>query len=1129
MPEVSGITPIAVQPSVSGPDGPAHPKGQGRRRGGPRKPAAPPQDRSDQASAPAGTAGPHNKAEGASRPRKPRAAPKHKGGQPGGPSSQQPDGSQAPAGPSGEQGGQNKGRRDGPVAQGTSQGDGSRHRPRNRPARKPAPGGQQSDGSTPAQPNAEGGPHAPGTDDSSAQGKRPRRPRGRKFQGELTEDAPGENAGQNVPSSAKYRSNALKKDDLTSRLIHDLSTPPYPDCLICFAPITPMQPTWSCSPSNPTLAATDDESGVPESAQRADANAQCCWMTFHLKCIRSWASKSVKDMEEAWRVRGEPKQGDWRCPGCQSKRRAVPSSYWCFCGSTPDPKPPRLATPHSCANPCARPRACGHPCAISCHPGPCPPCQVTTQMPCYCGKDILSFRCAHLGLGKSGVPTSAELSCGQTCARMLNCGNHRCQDVCHPGRCKPCPVRESVKCYCGKEEREMGCGEGEARECRVVQDGHEEKWVGRFACENICNRLFDCGIHSCSKPCHPPSPTPVTCPRSPSVVTHCPCGKHSLTPESTPFFPPGTQITRTACTDPIPTCESTCMKPLEGCEHVCSARCHAGPCPPCSIVIVRPCRCGSSTRELRCFEDQARARARARGETGPDVEILCERPCGALKACGRHQCRRQCCPLASLAGLTKGQTKGKGKKRAGDDALNLSVVDQHGWHECDLVCGKLLSCGNHHCEERDHRGPCPPCLRSSFEEMVCHCGRTVLEPPIPCGTRITCGYPCNRPSPPCGHPLTRHACHEDPIPCPPCPFLTTKKCACGKKMVDNVRCSQEYVSCGQKCGKLLGCGFHHCERFCHGDACGPCHAPCGKPRKLCMPAIHPCTLPCHAPASCDESEPCRSIVTITCPCGRIRQPVSCGRSSTNPAGREGSQQLKCTNECAIAKRNARLAEALGINPDKADSKLNQVTYHDDLVAFARANPKFCSIVEKSFSDFLASEKKSQILPHMPEQKRKFVHDLAAVYRIDTQMVDQEPHRSVQLLRRIDSRIPTPLLSSVIAPPSASSSLGKLADLRAPLASRPGSSRASAAPSPTPLAGGSAKGWTAVVARQPQPAAASGSWGPSLTPAAAVSRAHTPARSTPSPGPPRVAAPAPVAPAPVAVNPEDVPEDWEQDV
>lgn len=45
------------------------------------------------------------------------------------------------------------------------------------------------------------------------------------------------------------------------------------------------------------------------------------------------------------------------------------------------------------------------------------------------------------------------------------------------------------------------------------------------------------------------------------------------------------------------------------------------------------------------------------------------------------------------------------------------------------------------------------------------------------------------------------------------------------------------------------------------------------------------------------------------------------------------------------------------------------------------------------------------------------------------MVDQEPHRSVQLIRRIDTRIPTPLLSQHVA--SSTASLGRLADLRAP--------------------------------------------------------------------------------------------------
>lgn len=32
--------------------------------------------------------------------------------------------------------------------------------------------------------------------------------------------------------------------------------------------------------------------------------------------------------------------------------------------------------------------------------------------------------------------------------------------------------------------------------------------------------------------------------------------------------------------------------------------------------------------------------------------------------------------------------------------------------------------------------------------------------------------------------------------------------------------------------RLLSCGFHHCDRLCHSDGCGTCHAVCGKSRKL---------------------------------------------------------------------------------------------------------------------------------------------------------------------------------------------------------------------------------------------------------------------------------------------------------
>lgn len=89
---------------------------------------------------------------------------------------------------------------------------------------------------------------------------------------------------------------------------------------------------------------------------------------------------------------------------------------------------------------------------------------------------------------------------------------------------------------------------------------------------------------------------------------------------------------------------------------------------------------------------------------------------------------------------------------------------------------------------------------------------------------------------------------------------------------------------------------------------------------------------------------------ITCSCGRIRQPVQCGRRLSNPTGGESSKSLACTNECAIAKRNARLAGALGISSERTDR--NKATYRDDLITFAQVNPKFILVVERSFSGFV---------------------------------------------------------------------------------------------------------------------------------------------------------------------------------
>ncbi|KAF7969608.1 hypothetical protein HWV62_26851 [Athelia sp. TMB] len=190
--------------------------------------------------------------------------------------------------------------------------------------------------------------------------------------------------------------------------------------------------------------------------------------------------------------------------------------------------------------------------------------------------------------------------------------------------------------------------------------------------------------------------------------------------------------------------------------------------------------------------------------------------------------------------------------------------------------------------------------------------------------------------------------------------------------------------------------------------------------------------------------------------------------------------------CLVAKRNARLAEALGISTDASREK--NVTYNDEVTLFARANAKFVGLVEKTFADFVTSAKKQQVLPHMP------------------------PDRQWMSRWWIKNHI------AVAA--SSGPSLGKLADLRGGLtsssASRPPSNNPSRASTPSV---GASRGWTSVVSK-PVPAPSN----PVPTPS--VQRTSW----RPSAPRPQVSTPPPVVPVPPpAINLEDVPDSWEDDV
>ena len=63
---------------------------------------------------------------------------------------------------------------------------------------------------------------------------------------------------------------------------------------------------------------------------------------------------------------------------------------------------------------------------------------------CYCGKHTQEQVCV--------LDLPPMYSCEEKCEKTLDCGNHKCKEICHPGECGPCILKpETVShCCCGK-------------------------------------------------------------------------------------------------------------------------------------------------------------------------------------------------------------------------------------------------------------------------------------------------------------------------------------------------------------------------------------------------------------------------------------------------------------------------------------------------------------------------------------------------------------------------------------------------------------------------------------------------------------------------------------------------------
>ena len=799
------------------------------------------------------------------------------------------------------------------------------------------------------------------------------------------------NSNKTQEKSAKQQEPKKAKDLTRSEILIDQLKKNKCECMVCYQYIKHDQPIWSCG---------------------------TCFHIFHLRCIKKWASSPSAKIEE--------NSEKWRCPGCQTILDKVPTKYTCFCGkkinpdsSKDEPKPFHLKQQqiaHSCNEVCSKllylstkfwtstPNEqmdeslieCKHKCVQICHPGPCQPCESIVNRTCNCGKAKFQVKCSS-----TKIP-----ACQSKCDKMLNCSLHECGVVCHMGECAPCNIDVEQRCYSHSETRTVKCGSKEF---------NESADKSFYKCETKCNRVLECGNHNCSESCHEGPCKP--CSLLPSKLNKCPCGKTEMK-----MLLIKNKIIRTNCLDPVPTCEKVCAKVLHDLRveddevHFCEQKCHTNECEPCAKLVEIKCRCGRESEFVECNKR--------------DVLKLCKNKCQKKKSCKRHQCNEVCCNDAE--------------------------------HMCMTVCNRVLNCGMHKCEELCHKNPCQRCLVASFEERICYCGHTVQYPPIRCGTApLECRQMCTRPHD-CDHPVS-HTCHWEEK-CPNCPHLTSKMCMGEHELRHNIPCYMKDVSCGKPCSKPLPSCSHSCQKTCHKSVCVEdeeseiCTQPCQKERPHCA---HACGSPCHGNSPCPDTV-CQAMVVVKCKCGLKSKQAKCGQkmygttqvifenlaseikemlscksidlsSFNNTQILKKIHELPCDEECFIAERNKNLAQALQID---ASAKPKPI-YSEYLKSYAREEPAFVLDTESKFESFVKevkllakTNKKYFNMPIMKTQERKFIHELAGYYGFETQSVDPEPFRNVNILAiKEKCYLPSLTLSQSVDYKNKQSTMPRLANLK----------------------------------------------------------------------------------------------------
>jgi len=675
-------------------------------------------------------------------------------------------------------------------------------------------------------------------------------------------------------------------------------------CLICISSVKRADPIWSCD---------------------------TCYTSFHINCIQRWAKDSI--FQQKQQLEDDPQRADkeagicWSCPKCRHSRppSAIPKHYTCYCSKTRDPPLDPWQSPHSCGELCSRSlTGCSHKCVLLCHPGPCPPCPQTLSISCHCEQarptvrrcSAASWSCGEqcgktLGCGvhlcgdtchvggcrpcsmtsvqsceclKTREPrqcASPVFKCGTPCGKLLSCGYHSCDLICHYGSCPPCPLSLDRMCPCGKSTTRLPCTEATP------------------TCGDTCGKLLACGSHNCSERCHRGN-----CPSCLQMASkECRCGAKVKEVQCAKNFTCETKCKKTrdcqrhpcnkkCCPGSCPPCEHQCGKTLSCKNHKCLSRCHRGACYPCQATVELACNCKNTKQVVPCGREKNTKPPRCRKACGvasnchhpvrdrhnchPPPCPTCKQVCGHEMSCG-HICPKVCHDNVQVKVVDNTKPIGPWEEKA--PVIKISKLPCPpcnspvpviclGQHEtclwpchvakpapCGRKCGRSLQCGNHTCSRDCHK------VRHAEKDTSAgvNCKKCDIECCVP--TPQGCPHPCPLP------------CH--PPPCQTCSANIKIKCHCGltnlfRKCGDFLRASktekEEMTCCQDQCPKLITCG-HRCSKLCHlGE--------------------------------CLDVEDCRKKVKIGCPCKRKKEEFRCNQTSRKET------KVACDATCKAVSKQA---------------------------------------------------------------------------------------------------------------------------------------------------------------------------------------------------------------------------------